>query len=161
MAINNVCQNIACWREFHADRWEPYCSPECRQVQNARLTVPYSIPAPAGSELRAAPTRRQRIPGRDLLEADRRKAAPTPKERAEAALRLDRGALAVASPKGTMSIRQAREALAATSAQDSERLNSERENDMHIRAAGLVPHHAGLEERRSNKTAGKLRDLTG
>jgi hypothetical protein len=157
--------NTACMRCRKPIAWpESFCSRECRHLGAAPTPAPISVPHTQMHARPGAPTRRAQIPGRALLEADRRKAAPgpTPKERAEAALRHGRAAMAVPPPKGgTITIREARETLAALSAQDSERLNSERENDMHIRAAGLVPHHPELEQRRSTTKAGKLRDLTG
>jgi hypothetical protein len=149
------------------------CSDDCTTLLRRRLLAtlpptPMSIPHTQMHARPAAPTRRaQQIPGRDLLEADRRKAAPpgpTPKERAHAALLADRAKLAVSPPTSrTLSLRDALEALAAMSAQDSERLNSERENDMHIRAAGLRPHNAELEKRRTAGAVEKrqLPDLTG
>jgi hypothetical protein len=148
MAINNVCQNIACWREFHADRWEPYCSSECRQVQNARLTVPYSIPAPAGSEIRRPARPTQQIPGRADLEADRKAAGPTPKERAHAALRAGRAALAVPPPASrTMSVREAEAAMSIErTAAATRRLHAQQEDDM-MAKLGLAGRATGMERR--------------
>jgi hypothetical protein len=120
------------------------------------ITRKQPAPTPARRPMSLTPSQQE---ARAAVLADR-----TPKERAEAALRAGRAALAVPPPTSrTLSLREAREALAAMSAQDSERLNSERENDMHIRAAGLRPHNAELEKRRTAGAVEKrqLPDLTG
>jgi hypothetical protein len=46
---------------FGADRWEAYCSPECRRTTEARLTrVPCSMPTTIMRNRPAPPTRRTR-----------------------------------------------------------------------------------------------------
>jgi hypothetical protein len=61
----HLCSNTECRRMdgqrayFGADRWEPYCSLECRRATEARLTrVPCSAPTTIMRNRPAPPTRR-------------------------------------------------------------------------------------------------------
>jgi hypothetical protein len=111
MAIN-VCENIACWREFSADRWEPYCSPECRQQQTARLTVPYSLPHTVCRNQPAPPARLsdRQVQARDAVRADR-----------------------ASGSRRTMSVHEAETALSRERTADAtRRLNDMEEDDIRL-----------------------------
>jgi len=156
------------------------CSDDCTVLLRRRLlatlpSTPFSMPSTQMHARPAAPTRRaQPIPGLADLEAAR----PTPKERAHAALRLDRAALAVPPPARPLSVLDAEAAMRTArspdaitrllDAHDHGTLLDSEIDDLAIRAKGLVPFNPELEKRRSAakaggelETRGRRPDLTG
>jgi hypothetical protein len=95
------------------------CSDRCKGELHRRLLTPYSVPHPAGTEIR-------------------RPAPPTRQEQARAALAADRAA----PPRRTLSLRDAEAALSRERTPDQTRRLLDREEDeMKMRAKGLNPHH--------------------
>jgi hypothetical protein len=138
------------------------------------ITIMRKRPAPAPASRPTSLTTAQKE-ARAAVLAARKAAGPTPKERAEAALKLGSGALAVPPPAQTTSILDAEAAMRIERSPDAARrlldsanhgtlLDSE-VDDVLIRAKGLVPFNAELDQRRINtaavETRGRRPDLSG
>jgi hypothetical protein len=102
------------------------------------ITVMRRQPAPAPARRPTSLTTAQKE-ARAAVLAARKAAGPTPKERAEAALRLDRGALAIPPASRTMSVREAEAAMSTERSPDAtKRLLDQEVDDMLIRSKGLT-----------------------
>jgi hypothetical protein len=135
------------------------CSDDCKRKLHRRLLTPYSVPAPAGTEIRrpSRSTTSSQVPARSsghfdaraAVLADRASARRTPFD-ARAELAADRKS---APPARTLSVREADAALSQerTPAATKHLLDAE-VDDMLIRSKGLT--RAGEVEKRA------LPDLT-